>query len=511
MSQTKITLVEKQPFDIVKSAIDRAVNFIKPTYGPAANKVIISKVTHKVIADDGVQIARDLELPDEIEEAVWLRAKEVAIKTNDLVGDGTTSSLIMLQAIISEVAKRSRWEGHKIEAELKKGLAEVKEQLLAMAKPVKTLEDLKKVARVSFSDEKIADLIAELWFKIGQDGVVTIEGSLGAETTTELEEGILTKRGYLSPYMVTHPDRMEAIIEKPYILLTDYRLTEVKDVLPIMETMSKAQIFNLVIIAENIEQGALGTLIINKVQGKFISVAINIPQSNSPHTMMEDLALLTGGKVFSSDKGDKVENATIADLGRAEKFIARKDSSIILKPKGKKKDVEEAIHHLRAAIDLAEDPKEKELLRGRLAFFTHKVAIVKVGAATQNEQNSLKLKVEDAVNAVKSAYRGGVVCGAGLSLARVETSSPILNEALQYPFRQLMNNMGLDHEAKEFGSSNALNVKTGKTGPFLQVGVIDPVNVLIAGVESAVSIASLLVTASGMIVESVKKPPIQDQ
>lgn len=511
MSTTKTEIVHKDPFSIIKSAVDKTAHLIKPTYGPASNKVIISKTSHLLVIDDGVQIARDLEFTDPKENAVLRVIRETAVKTNDRVGDGTTSSIIMLQAIIEQVAKRSRWDGHKIERELKKGLAEASKQLRAAAEPVSSLEDLQKVARVSFDDEKISTIIADTWHKIGKDGVVTVEGNVSAETTAEIADGLKFSRGYLSPYMITNPQRMEAELQKPYILLTDYRLVEANDVLPIMNLLASKNILNLVIIAENVEQSALATLVLNKMQGKFTAIAINIPPSADKNVMLQDIAILTGAKVCSMSKGDKIEEVKIEDLGRAERFVAYKDSSVIVKPKGPKKDVQEAVHHLRGALEAATDPKDKEAIAQRLALFTNKVAVIKVGAPTENEQRTLRYKVEDAVNAVKSAYLGGVVCGSGLSLSRLTTSSEILNEALQYPFRQLMDNMGLDHKASDFPSPKALNVRTGKAGPYMQVGVIDPVEVLIAGIESAVSIASLLVTTSGMIVESVQKPEVKNE
>lgn len=507
---TKIQITTKNPFTIIKSAVDKTVDLIKPTFGPAANKVIISKVTHGMVVDDGVQIARDLELPDANENAVLKVIRETAIRTNDRVGDGTTGALIMVQAIVDQVSKKQRWHGHKIALELKNAVVEVKDQLLAQAKPVTTREELKKVARVSFDDPVISEIIADTWHKVGKDGVITIEGSVTAQTTVEMADGLSFKRGYLSPYMVTNPQRMESVVEKPYILLTDYRLTESGDILPIMNILAGKQILNLVIIADGVEQSAMATIILNKMQGKFNCVAISIPQTEDKNVFLEDVAILTGAKVFSMNNGKKLidanGNSTVKfeDLGRAERFVAKEDSSLVVKPRGKKADIGKAITDLKLAIEDTADEKKKKFLINRLAMFTNQVAVIKVGGATENEQRALRYKVEDAVNAVKSAYRGGVVCGAGLSLYRLKTSSALLNEALKYPHKQLMENMGID-DLPELKEGEALNVITMKTGKYLEVGVIDPVDVLIAGVESAVSIACLLVTTSGMIVE----PPQQ--
>lgn len=496
-----IKIIQRDSFATILSAVNKTVDLIKPTYGPAGNKVIISKVTHKMVVDDGVQIARDLELTDPAENAILGVVREVAIRTNDRVGDGTTSSLIMLQALIQEVSKITRIDGRKIEKELKKGFEECQEILRTSAKPIKTKEDLLKVARISFDNAEIAEIIADTWFKLGKDGMVTIDRSGTMKTTVEVAEGIKIDRGYISPYMITNPGRMEAVIEKPHILVTDYRLTEVNDIIPIMNALVGKQILSLVIICDNIEQNALSTAIINKMQGKFNLVAINKPSGDEADTVgLEDLAMMIGAKFFSMHKGDKLEEAKVEDLGRADRFIARTKESVIVNPKGKKDDIKQALQDLGLLLASAETPREELKIKKRMATFTSKVAVIKVGAPTENEVNALRYKVEDSVNAVLAAFKGGVVCGAGLGLSRVKTSSDILNEALQAPFKQLKLNMGIENTVA-LKENEALNVVTGEIGNFMKVGVIDPVDVLIAGVESAVSIASLLITVSGMVIE----------
>lgn len=485
-------------FEVIRNAVNKAVNLIRPTYGPASNKVIISKFTHKMVVDDGVQIARDLEFTDPVENAILQVVRETAIKTNDRVGDGTTSSLIMLQAIIEAVARQDKFDGHKVAKELKAAMIEAKEQLMAAAVKIASKEELTKVAQISFDDPIIAAIIADTWHKIGVDGVITVDKSGTMETIAEMSEGIKLDRGYLSPYMITNPQRMEALIEKPHILITDYRLTEVNDIMPIMNQLVAKQIFNLVIICDNLEQNALATAIVNKMQGKFNVVAINRPSGD---TTLDDIALMTGGKMFSQQKGDKLEMATIEDLGRAERFTAKQRESVIVGPKGDKAVIKKAKDDLTVAVIVTQDKKESEALNKRLAWFSNKIAVIKVGAPTENEVNVLKYKVEDAVNAVRSALKGGVTCGAGLALSRLSTRSEILNEALQAPFRQLKLNMGIDNLAP-MTDAEAINAVTGRIGHFMDVGVADPVEVLIAGIESAVSIASLLITTSGIIVES---------
>lgn len=502
---TEVKIVNDKTFETIKSAVDQMVDFIKPTYGPANNKVIISKLPYRMIVDDGVQIARDFELPDPAENAVVQVIREVAVRTNDRVGDGTTSSLIMLQAIIDQISHKKR-DGRKVEKELVAGLEDVKKQIKEMTTPIESKEDLKKVAMVSFDNEKIAEMIAELYSKIGKDGIITIDKSSTMETTSEMTDGIKIENGYISPYMVNNPERMETVLEKPYILITDYRMTEANDILKIMDKMAKNNKRELVIIAEGMEQSALATAVINKMQGKFLTVAVNAPKGENNKIWLEDLAMLTGAKMFSEAKGDKLENAEVDDLGRAGKFICRRDESIVIEPKGNKESIDEATFALRKNVQEEDDQKVKKELESRLSMFSNRVAVIKVGAPTDNELKALKYKVEDVVNSVKAAFNSGVVCGAGLALARIKTSSQILNEALQYPARQLRDNMGLDERELEAGQAE--NVVTNEIGEYMQVGVIDPAETLLAGVESAVSIASVLVTSCGMLVEAEKKPPV---
>lgn len=511
-TETKVISKQSDTFKVVVKVVNEMVDTIKPTYGPASNKIIVDKFAYRMVMDDGVQGARDFELSDPFENAVVKIIREAAVKTNDLAGDGTTSALIMLQAIINEVAKKTRVNGRAIEIELKAGLEDVKKQLKKSAKQIKSKEDLKKVALVSFDNKDIAEMIASTYHKLGKDGTIRIERSNTMKTSIEMINGVKLDRGYISPYMVTNPEKMEAVIDKPYILLTDYRLTEHTDILPIMEKLLAEKKQRLVIIAENVEDKALATFVINLSHvknpetgklGPFQGVAIVAPEGDNRRVLLEDLAILTGAKVFSQEKGDKLEDAQIEDLGQAQQFICKRDESIIVSPKGKKADIATAITSLRMAIKNEGSTSQKEKLQSRLGMFSNSLAVIRVGAPTENEQKALKYKVEDAVNATRMAF-GGVVCGSGLALQRLKTSSPILNEALKYPHRQLNENMGIETEV-ELGQNEAYNVVTKQKGPFMEVGVVDPVDVLIAGVESAVSIASILLTSSAIIVETQKQ------
>lgn len=515
MSKTEVRVVSKQneSFDIICRATNKLVDTIKPTFGPAGNKVIIDKMTHRMVVDDGVQIARDFELPDPAENAVVKLVREVAIKTNDRIGDGTTGALIMLQGIVNTVARKTKQDGRKIVLELRKGLEDVKKHIAETKKEISTKDELQKVAMVAFDNPEIAQLLADAYDKIGKDGIITIDKSPTMNTILEMADGTQLDTGYISPYMVNNPERMESVIDNPYILLTDFRLTENSDIMPIMEKMAQSSARGLVIIADNVEQSALATLVINepnvmnpetKRPGTFPSVAVPLPQGNDKKVLLEDLALLTGAKVFSTEKGDKLEDATIEDLGRADRFICRQKESIIVNPKGKKEDIMISADYLRTAAKNEDDETKKKALQRRLAMFTNSLAVIKVGAPTENEQKALRYKIEDAVHAVKAAYQGGVVCGGGLALARINTSSPILNESLKMPARQLCENMGFDNDEEYFAEKDAWNLITGEHGDFMEVGVMDPADVLLAGVESAVSIASVLLTSHGMLVEHTK-------
>ena len=512
MSSDKI-IVREDTFKIIKDAVNEMVDIIKPTYGPASNKVIIDKFTHRLAVDDGVQIARDFESNDPKINAVVRIIKEVLIKTNDLAGDGTTGAAIMLQAIINEVGRKSKFNGRQIELSLKKGLEEAKKQLRESAVKIESKEDIKRVALVAFDDEDIAEKIANLYVKIGKDGIITVDRSETMETVEETTDGIVLKSGYISPYMVTDAQRMQTEIENPYILITDYRVTETKDLMPIMNEMAGKGLNNLIVIAENVEQKALATMIVNlphvmnpetKKLGTFMSVAVALPKVNDRKTFIEDLALMTGATLFTDSMGNSIDKAKVEDLGRAKKIIIKREETVIVEAGGDKEVVDQSVDALKKAIENEVNADKKKGISERLARLNNTLAVIKVGASTENEQKALKYKIEDAVNAVKLAYQNGVVCGAGLALSRVVTSSVILNEALKYPSRQLMENVGNDNSVV-LEENQALNVVSGQIGNFLEVGVMDPVDVLIAGVESAVSIASLLITSSGMVIEAPKE------
>jgi len=362
---TNVKIVEsREAFEVVQRATDKLVNLAKPTFGPSSGKIIIDKLTHKQLLDDGVQVARDFELPDPAENAVVRVIREAATKTSARAGDGTTSALIMLQAIIHEVMRMGKFHGRKVELELRKGLEDFQRQIIKDTDLIDSQEDLEKVAMISFDNEEIAKLIAGLYKKIGKEGTITLEKSPTLDTYAETSEGVKLQSGYISPYMVNNPEKMECEFKNPHILITNYRLMESADLDPIFNLMAEANKRNIVVIAENVEESALSLLVINSpnvarqgedgrmVRGTFPNCAVNIPKvEDSLRTqMLEDIALLTGATVFSREKGRNVQNATLKDLGTADKFIASRDISLIIGPGGVKKDIKRAIAALERNI-----------------------------------------------------------------------------------------------------------------------------------------------------------------
>ena len=465
---------------LIFDAVNKLVDFVKPTFGPAQNKIIIQRGARQEILDDGVTTAQQFELSDEFENSVIQLVKEVAVKTNDRVGDGTTSSLIILQALMKELKEDER-TSREIIADLQKGLEEFKVQIKAQARQITSKEDLKQVAYISFNNEKMAEVISEILFELGHDAVVTIEESKSLETTHTVVKGLQFPRGFASSYFINSPEKAETILEKPYILVTDREIVDAKELLPLMNKVIASGNRQLLIIADDVRGEALATLVINWVKGIGLFPAVKAPYySNDKYEFLMDVAELTGANFRAGDLGRKLEDTNIEDLGMADKIIINKDTTTIIGGHGK--GMEEYIQKMDAMIATMQSEIKKDKMTERKAKLTSGVAVIKVGGATENEMRALRYKVEDAVNATKVAYKNGVVKGAGVTLKEVKTSSDILNRALQYPHKQLLKNMEL--ESLEIDND-----------------IIDPVEVLIAGVESAVSIASLLITTRGILVE----------
>ena len=465
---------------LIFDAVDKLVDFIKPTFGPAQNKIIIERGRYQEVLDDGVATAKEFELEDEFENSVVRLVKEAAIKTNDRVGDGTTSSLIMLQALMKEI-KEDKRTSREIIKELQQGLEEFKKEIKKRAKKIKTKKDLKQAAYISFNNEKMAETISDILFELGTDSIITIEESKSLETTYNVVKGLQFQRGYASSYFINNPEKAETIMEKPYILVTDKEIYDPKELLPLMNKVIATGNRQLLVIADDIRGEALATLVLNFLKGIGLFPAVKAPYySNDKYEFLMDVAELTGANFKVTNLNNELKDLEIEDLGTAERVIITKDSTTIVGGAGK--NLEKYLKTMKAMIETIDSDIKRDKMKERLAKLTSGVAVIKVGGATENEMKSLRYKVEDAVNATKIAYKDGVVKGAGITLWEIKTSSGILNRALEYPHKQLLANLEVD------------NLEVGED-------IIDPVEVLIAGVESAVSIVSLLITTKGILVE----------
>ena len=470
---------------LIFEAVDKLVDFVKVTYGPAQNKIILQKGRFQEVIDDGVTTAKEFELEGEFENAVINLVKEVAVKTNDRVGDGTTSSLIMLQALMKEIQDVCPdAPARDIIKELQEGFEDFKKQITERAKQITTEEELKQVAYISFNNEKIAEVIAKIFFELGHEGIVTIEESRSMETTHNIVKGLQFPRGFTSSYFINNPERAETVIENAYVLVTDREIYDVNDLKPLLEKANRAG-RQVLVLADDIRGEALGMLVVTFLKTGYLCPAVKAPYySNDKYEFLIDVAELTGANFMLAHVNKELKDLELEDLGVAERIVINKDSTTIIGGKGK--GLEEYIKKIQATIESTESDLKKDKLKERLAKLTSGVAVIKVGGATENAMKALRYKVEDAVNATRVAFKSGVVRGAGVTLSEIETSSPILNSALKVPHETLLVNLEVD----------SLPVEED---------IIDPVEVLIAGVESAISIVSLLISTKGILCDKEEK------
>lgn len=486
---------------VIFSALDKLVEAVAPTFGPHGKKVILNDGGVIKAIDDGVKIAKSIELQDENERIVAELVKQAAVKTNERAGDGTTGSLIILQAILHEIRRRGVYNVAQIRDELKKGSMEAVVAIRKLSKKIKTLEQLCKVARTSYNDEEVSKIIAELAHQMGPDGIITVEDHPAMETISEIVDGVEVRKGFISPFMANPIGGSSCEMIDPLILLTEFRLTSVNDVVPIIEKVAALGKNQLVIVAENVEGDALGTLVGTKLKGKthFETLAICAPKFGEGRSdFMRDLAMVTGATIANNETGLKVDEMTLEHLGTCPKVLSKRDHSVFFLPKKKSNEAKKHIQNLIEQADQSKTEYDRDNLQERIATLRGKVATIKVGANTVAEKKSAREKVEDSVNATKAALKGGVVAGAGVTLASLKTSSPILNKAFQAPIARLKENSGVDFEVKP---GQAYNLISGEAGDPMIIGVIDPVDVLIAQVESAVSIAIELISTGGIIVD----------
>ena len=509
----------------LKFGVDKLADAVKVTLGPRGRNVAIDKkFGSPTITKDGVTVAKEIELEDHFENMGAQMVKEVASKTSDVAGDGTTTATLIAQAIFREGVKSvtAGFNPMAIKRGIDMAVTAVVDEIKKRSTPVSGKIDISNVGTISANNDRhIGDLIAEAMEKVGKDGVITVEESKTAETNLEVVEGMQFDRGYVSPYFVTDPDGMEAILEDPFILIHDKKISSMKDLLPVLEKVAQ-QGRPLLIISEDIEGEALATLVVNKLRGTIKVAAVKAPGfGDRRKAMLEDIGVLTSGRVISEELGFKLENTVLSDLGRAKKVTIDKDNTTIVEGAGKKEDIKGRIGQIRKQIDDTTSDYDKEKLQERLAKLAGGVAVIYVGAATESEMKEKKARVEDALHATRAAVEEGIVPGGGVALLRcidildkVKGSEEemvgvkIIRRSLEEPLRQIAHNSGVDgsvvlnkvlNESKTFGFG--YNAETNQYEDLLKAGVIDPTKVTRTALENAASIAGLLLTTEAVIAE----------
>lgn len=513
----------------LKTGVDTVADVVKLTIGPRGRNVVLDKgYGSPTITNDGVSIAKEISLKDRFENMGAEIVKEVASKTNDIAGDGTTTATILTQAIFSEGLKQTTMgmNAMGIRFGIEAAAKDVVKALKGIAKPIKTDDEIRQVAAISAESEELGTIIADTIKKVGKDGVVTVEESQTAELEQEIVEGIEFDKGYISPYMITNPERMEAEFKDPAILVTDKKISSIKEILPLLEQLAQSGKKDLVIVAEDVDGEALTTFILNKLRGAFNVLAVKAPgYGDRKKEMLEDIAVTVGATVVSEEVGIKLDKAEIGVLGRARKVVATKDKAIIVGGKGKKADIDERVAQLKKQAESADSKYDKENIEKRIAKLSGGVAVIRVGAATETEMKYLKLKIEDAVNATKAAIEEGIVSGGGVALVRASNEVAkslgkkeltkeqslgyeIVLKALEAPAKQIAVNAG-----KDDGSVIVDRIKNGKGNvgydalkdefipDMLAAGIVDPVKVTRLGVENSCSAAAILLTTEAAVAD----------
>jgi len=517
----------------LKNGIDAVANAVATTLGPKGRNVALDrKFGSPTITHDGVTVAKEIELEDPFENMGAQLIKEAASKTNDIAGDGTTTSTVLAHAMVTEGLKTLAAGANPMRLKLgiEQATDEVVKAMRKMAQKIETKEEISHVATNSAADAEIGGLIADVMDKVGKDGVITVEESKSLQFETEFVEGMQFDRGYISAYFVTDSEHMEAVIDDPYILIYDKKISAAQDLVPLLEKLLAASKRDLVIIAEDVDGEALATLALNKLRGIFNVLAVKAPGfGDRRKAMMQDIATLTGGQVISEETGRKLENVGIADLGRAEKVQADKDNTTIVGGKGESSAIKGRIDQIRVEIEKTTSDYDREKLQERLAKLSGGVAIIKVGAATETELKEKKHRVEDALSATRAAIEEGIVPGGEItfinaipSLDKVKMTGEdetigvsIVRRALEAPIRKLAENAGQDgaviietvrRMAKEQSNKNiGYNVITGEYGDMLKGGIIDPVKVVRGALENAASIAAMILTTEALITDVPEK------
>jgi len=512
----------------LKSGVDKLANAVKVTLGPKGRNVILEKkFGAPTVTKDGVTVAKEIELDDPVENMGAQMVREVASKTSDVAGDGTTTATVLAQAIYREGLKNVTAGANPMD--LKRGIdlavTKVVEYLKKVSKEVEGRNEIAQVGSVSANNDKsIGELIADAMDKVGKDGVITVEEAKGTETSLDVVEGMQFDRGYISPYFVTDAEKMEAILEDPFILIHDKKISSMKDLLPILEKVAQ-QGKALLIISEDLEGEALATLVVNKIRGTLKVAAVKAPGfGDRRKAMLEDIAVLTNGTVISEERGFKLENATVSYLGTAKKVVIDKDNTTIVEGSGKTEEIKKRINEIKAQIEKTTSDYDKEKLQERLAKLSGGVAVIKIGASTEVEMKEKKARVEDALHATRAAVEEGIVAGGGVALVRAievldkiegdnmdqTTGVKIVQKALEEPLRQIVNNAGLEgsvvlQKVREGKDDFGFNAATEKYENLVKSGVIDPTKVTRTALENAASVSSLLITTEAVVYEKKEK------
>jgi len=519
----------------LKRGVDQLAEAVKVTLGPKGRNVVIDKkFGNPTVTKDGVTVAKEIELEDEIENMGAQMVKEVATKTSDLAGDGTTTATVLAQAIFREGLKSvtAGVNPMALKRGIDKAVETVVEELKKISVPTKGRKEIAQVGAISANgDKEIGDKIADAMDKVGKDGVITVEEAKGLETTLETVDGMQFDRGYLSPYFITDPEKMEAVLEDAYVLVHDKKISAMKDLLPVLEKVAQAG-KPLLIIAEDVEGEALATLVVNKLRGTLKVCGVKAPGfGDRRKEMLTDIAVLTSAKVISEELGFKLENAVLGDLGQAKRIVVDKDNTTIIGGKGKHADIQGRIAQIKAAIEKSTSDYDKEKLQERLAKLAGGVAVINVGAATETEMKEKKARVEDALHATRAAVEEGIVPGGGVALLHSQRSLDtiksreedekigveIVRRALEEPIRMIAQNAGAEAsivvgKVKEAGKLNfGYNAQTDEYEDLVLAGVIDPTKVTRTALQNAASIAGLLLTTEAVVVEKKEKekgPPM---
>jgi chaperonin GroEL len=522
----KIISFDEEARRALERGMDQLANAVKITLGPKGRNVVLEKKWGApTITNDGVSIAKEIELADPLEKVGAELVKEVAKKTDDVAGDGTTTATVLAQAIVKEGLRNVAAGANPMS--LKRGIERAVElaveSIRNQSKEVDSKEQIADVGAISAADPEIGEVIAEAVDKVGKDGVITVEESNTFGMELEFVEGMRFDKGHISPYFVTDPERMEAVLEEPYVLIANSKISAVKDLLPVLEKVMQTG-KPVLVLAEDVEGEALATLVVNKIRGTFRSVAVKAPGfGDRRKAMLQDIAILTGGQVISEEVGLKLENATVDLLGSARKVVVTKDETTIVQGGGKETDIQGRINQIKSEIEKTDSDYDREKLQERLAKLSGGVAVIKVGAATEVELKEKKHRIEDAVQSTKAAVEEGIVPGGGVALLNAQsaldkvdlegdelTGASIIRRALEEPIKQIAFNAGLEggvvvEKVRALDAGHGLNAATGEYGDMLKFGVIDPTKVTRSALQNAASIGALFLTTEAVVADKPEK------